>query len=202
MSRRLTLVERGRFTERLDDSWTSYFMFQWRSDKHRSYLEHLTGHNEFTKRGIHFVGWLDTAINISGRAELGWKMLVFACISTLATANIVNDWTGVDLLDEGISETTVQYITFGLIMLQTFRVGQSYSRWNDARMMWGAMGNAPEGTAHVRPIYPCCSTPLLELPSQLLPGDLGVPCCLRSQSHAERQSPILLLLRRLHHHRR
>jgi hypothetical protein len=41
----------------------------------------------------------------------------------------------------GLSKDTVAYLTFGLALLLVFRVGQSYTRYNDARVKWGMMVN-------------------------------------------------------------
>lgn len=141
LRRRATLAERGRFMEMRDDSWRSYFLFQCCGDWHRPYLEHLTAHNEFSKRGVHYVGWLDVLVNFSARARLGWKFLLIVVASFLLTGNILYDVTGLSMLDDGVSETTVTYLTFGLTLLQGFRTAQSYARYNDARANWGMMVN-------------------------------------------------------------
>jgi putative membrane protein len=44
-------------------------------------------------------------------------------------------------LDDGLSKDTIGYLTFGLAFLLVFRVGQSYNRYNDARVKWGMMVN-------------------------------------------------------------
>jgi putative membrane protein len=47
----------------------------------------------------------------------------------------------VKFLNDGVSDDTVSYLTFGLSLLLVFRVGQSYNRYNDARVKWGMMVN-------------------------------------------------------------
>lgn len=68
-------------------------------------------------------------------------MLLIVAVSCVFTDLVVNDRTGVSFIDDGLSKDTVAYLTFGLALLLVFRVGQSYSRYNDARIKWGMMVN-------------------------------------------------------------
>ena len=66
----------------------------WHSDQHRSYLEHVSDHDDFTRNGVHYVSWVDVIFNISGRPTLGWKML-WLLISTTTLVYIgIYDVTG------------------------------------------------------------------------------------------------------------
>ena len=139
--RRITLAERGRFVEKQDGSIKSRFLFMCCSDQHRSHLEHVTDHNDFTRNGVHYVGWLDVLCNISARpAVVDVKMLMIIMVSILSTDIVVNERSST-WLDEGINKDVISYLTFGLALLLVFRVGQSYGRYNDARVKWGMMVN-------------------------------------------------------------
>ena len=130
------------FLEPLDGSLRSRFLFMWRGDQKRSHLEHITAHNDFTKNGVHYVSWLDVVLNVSGRPPiLDTKMLMITAIATFLTDAVVNNRTGVKFLNNGVSDDTVSYLTFGLSLLLVFRVGQSYTRYNDSRVKWGMMVN-------------------------------------------------------------
>lgn len=133
----------------------------WRSDQHRSHLEHYTDHNDFTANGVHYVTWLDTLLNVSARPPVGLKMLAIAAASATMTDIVVNDRTST-FLDDGISKDTIGYLTFGLALLLVFRVHQSYNRYNDARIKWGMMVNRTRDLS--RQFF--CYCPDLELCSQ------------------------------------
>ena len=47
--RRIMLAERGRFVAKQDGSIESRFLCMCCSNQHRSHLEHLTDHNDFTR---------------------------------------------------------------------------------------------------------------------------------------------------------
>ena len=129
------------FREPLDGSFKSRLQFMWNGDKNRSHLEHITGHNDFTKNGVHYVSWLDVLLNISARPPmLDAKMFLIVVVSIVFSDVVINDRTGT-FLDDGISKDTVSYLTFGLALLLVFRVGQSYGRYNDSRVKWGMMVN-------------------------------------------------------------
>ena len=137
---RRSLVETGRFAEKRDGGWKNRLIFMCCGDQHRSHLEHLTDHDEFTKNGVHYVSWLDVVFNVSGRPSMGWKMLLIIACACVETDIVVNDRTNT-FLDDGVGKDTISYLTFGLALLLVFRVGQSYGRYNDARVKWGMMVN-------------------------------------------------------------
>jgi hypothetical protein len=103
------------------------------ADRHRSHLEHYTEHNDFTRNGVHYVQWIDVLLNISARPALGWKMFWITAIAILITYVGIHDMTGTTL-DDGIDKDTLGYLTFGVAFLLTWRLGQSYTRYNDARV--------------------------------------------------------------------
>jgi putative membrane protein len=84
---------------------------------------------------------MDVLLNVSGRPPLGWKMLWIIAISCIFVYIGEHNLTGYDFLDTGIDKDTVAYLTFGLAFLLTWRLGQSYVRYNDARVKWGMMVN-------------------------------------------------------------
>jgi len=142
MTERLIEKNNSTFNEPLDGSWKSRFLFMWFGDQKRSHLEHYTGHNDFTKNGVHYVTWLDVVLNASGRPPiLDVKMLLITLVTVALTAVSIHDLSGTKFLDEGVSKDVVSYLTFGLALLLVFRVGQSYNRYNDARVKWGMMVN-------------------------------------------------------------
>jgi predicted membrane chloride channel (bestrophin family) len=77
---------------------------------------------------------MDVLLNVSGRPPLGWKMLWIIAISCVFVYIGEHNLSGYDFLDEGIDKDTVTYLTFGLAFLLTWRLGQSYVRYNDARV--------------------------------------------------------------------
>ena len=130
------------FREPLDGSFKSRLQFMWNGDKNRSHLEHITGHNDFTKNGVHYVSWLDVLLNISARPPmLDAKMFLIVVVSIVLTDVVLHDRTGVAFLDNGPTDDTISYLTFGLGLLLVFRVKQSYGRYNDSRVKWGMMVN-------------------------------------------------------------
>jgi len=87
MTERLIEKNNSTFNEPLDGSWKSRFLFMWFGDQKRSHLEHYTGHNDFTKNGVHYVTWLDVVLNASGRPPiLDAKMLLITLITVALTA--------------------------------------------------------------------------------------------------------------------
>ena len=131
--RHVSLVDEGNFAKRHDGSCMSRFLFMCCGDRHRSYLEHITDHNDFTRNGVHYVQWSDVIFNLSGRPALGWKMLWILLISIVITYIGVNNLTGTSF-DDGLDKDTLGYLTFGVVFLLTWRLGQSYTRYNDARV--------------------------------------------------------------------
>ena len=75
---RVSLVNVGKFKEQRDGSCKSRWLFMCCSDQHRSHLEHITGHNDFTKNGVHYVTWLDVLFNVAGRPPSMPSTPVFA----------------------------------------------------------------------------------------------------------------------------
>ena len=67
-------------------------------------------------------------------------MLLIVVCACVITDVVVNKRTG-SFLDDGLNKDTVSYLTFGLALLLVFQVGQSYGRYNDARVKWGMMVN-------------------------------------------------------------
>jgi hypothetical protein len=68
--RRPTLAEKGNFAEKRDGGVWSRLLFALCGDRHRSYLEHITDHNDATRNGIHYPGWLDALFNVTARPPL------------------------------------------------------------------------------------------------------------------------------------
>jgi hypothetical protein len=95
------------FKEPRDGSWKSRFLFMWCGDQKRSHLEHITGHNDFTKNGVHYVSWLDVVLNISARPPIfDLKMLMIVVVAVVLTDLSLNDRTGVEFIDQGALMTT------------------------------------------------------------------------------------------------
>ena len=112
---RVSLVNTGSFAERRDGSCKSRLLFMCWGDQHRSHLEHFTGHDDFTKNGVHYVTWLDVLLNISGRPKiLDVKMLLIVAVSVVFTDLVVNNRSGVAFLDDGLSKDTSIVITNAL----------------------------------------------------------------------------------------
>ena len=112
----------------------------WFGDKNRSHLEHITGHNEFTKHGVHYVSWLDVIMNVSARPPvLDVKMMMIVLVSVVLSYCVIHK--PVEFVSNGLTKEAIEYLTYGLGLLLVFRVKQSYGRYNDARVKWGMMVN-------------------------------------------------------------
>ena len=124
--RRITLAERGRFVAKQDGSIKSRFLCMCCSDQHRSHLEHLTDHNDFTRTVCTTLVGLTSYVT-SPRVQpssmnVDVKMLMIIMVSILSYDIVVNDRTST-WLDEGINKDVMSYLTFGLALLLDFHIG-------------------------------------------------------------------------------
>jgi predicted membrane chloride channel (bestrophin family) len=123
----------------LNDNVTENIGFMWFNNKKRSYLEHKTNKNDFTRNGIHFVSWWDVIFNISARPSCSRPFLAVTLWGIFITWNTINQKVTFLGLDQGMEEATFEVITFIVSLLIVFRLGESHKRYLDARLQWGGI---------------------------------------------------------------
>jgi predicted membrane chloride channel (bestrophin family) len=115
--------------------------FKWFAQKNKSYLEHKTNQDEFTRGGIHFASWWDVFLNISARPNCTRPVLLVGTWGMFITWNGIYKKVTFAELDDGMSPATFETVTFIVSLLVVFRLGESHKRYLDARVQWGGMVN-------------------------------------------------------------
>ena len=82
----------------------------------------------FRKAGVHYVRWSDTVCTLSGRPQLGFKLLWICVVSILLVANSKLEWITLFGIHEGVEKEFVGFFTVGLAYLLGNRIGLSYDR--------------------------------------------------------------------------